>query len=70
MKPRVALVVGITFVLVAAVYYIAPVAFGGHVDYAGITMLLALAVAMSVMFWVLIAGTPRDPIEPSGPPGH
>ena len=70
MKPRVALFVGVTFAVVAAIYYFAPSAFGGHVDYAGITMLLALAVAMSVKFWVLIAGTPRDPIEPSGPPGH
>ena len=70
MRPRVAVLIGITFVVVAAVYYIAPLAFGGHVDYAGITMLLALAVAMSIMFYVLIAGSPRDPIEPSGPPGH
>ena len=69
MKPRLALAVGITFVVVAAIYYFAPVMFGGHVDYAGITMLLALSVAMSVMFYVLIAGTPREPAEPSGPSG-
>ena len=70
MKPRLAVLIGVTFVTVAGVYYFFPIAFGGHLDYAGITMLLALAVAMSMMFYVLIAGSARDPSEPSDPRGH
>ncbi len=70
MKPRLAVLIGVTFVIVAGLYYIFPSVLGGHLDYAGITMLLALAVAMSMMFYVLIAGSPRDPSEPSDPRGH
>ena len=70
MKPRIAILIGVTFVVVTVVYYFFPIVFGGHVDLAGITMLLALAVAMSVMFYVLMAGSPRDPGESSGPTGH
>jgi hypothetical protein len=70
MKPRLAILIGVTFVVVTVAYYSFPVYLGGHVDLAGITMLLALAVAMSVMFYVLLAGSPRDPGESSGSTGH
>lgn len=70
MKPRLAILVGVTFVIVAASYYAFPILFGGHVDYAGVTMLLALSVAMTVLFYVLLAGSPRDEGERSGPSGH
>ncbi len=59
MNPRFAVLVGITFVIVGAIYYVAPVTLGGHVDFAGLTMLLFLAVAMSLLFYVLLAGSPR-----------
>jgi hypothetical protein len=59
MNPRISVLVGITFVVVGAVYYGAPLAFGGHVDFAGLTMLLFLSVAMTLLFYVLLAGSPR-----------
>jgi hypothetical protein len=60
MKPRLAVLVGVTFVVVAIVFYLLPVLGNGHLDYAGLTMILALSVAMSMMFYVLMAGSPRD----------
>ena len=59
MNPRIAVLVGVTFIIVGAVYYAAPVAFGGHVDFAGLTMLIFLSVAMTLLFYVLLAGSPR-----------
>ena len=70
MNPRVAVLIGVTFIVVGIAYYVFPIAFGGHVDWAGLTMLIALSVAMSLMFYVLLAGSPREPGEPSGPAGH
>jgi hypothetical protein len=60
MKPRLAALIGVTFVVVAVVFYLLPYLTNGHIDYAGLTMILALSVAMSMMFYVLMAGTPRD----------
>jgi hypothetical protein len=31
-----------------------------HVDYAGVTMLCVLGIAMALMAYVLIAGSPND----------
>jgi hypothetical protein len=59
MNPRISVLIGITFILVGAVYYLAPVALGGYVDFAGLTMLLFLSVAMTLLFYVLLAGSPR-----------
>jgi hypothetical protein len=58
--PRNALVIGLVFVVVAIVYwYVQP--FGlVHLDYAGVTMLAALGIAMGLMAYVLIAGSPND----------
>jgi hypothetical protein len=58
--PRNALVVGAVFVGVAIVYwYVQP--FGlTHLDYAGVTMLAVLGIAMGLMAYVLIAGSPSD----------
>jgi hypothetical protein len=58
-NPRISVLIGATFVIVGAVYYGAPIAFGGHVDFAGLTMLLFLSVAMTLLFYVLLAGSPR-----------
>lgn len=58
--PRNAIAVGITFVVIGAIYWAVPYFGGWHVDYAGTTMLLVLGIAMSVMAYVLIAGSPND----------
>jgi hypothetical protein len=59
MNPRVSVLIGITFIVVGGVYYGAAAAFGGHIDFAGVTMLLFLSVAMTLLFYVLLAGSPR-----------
>ena len=59
MNPRISVLIGITFFVVGAVFYSAPVAFGGYVDFAGFTMLIFLSVAMTLLFYVLLAGSPR-----------
>ena len=59
MNPRLAVLIGVTFVIVATAYYLAPTVFGGHVDFAGLTMLIVLSAAMTIMFYVLIASLPR-----------
>jgi hypothetical protein len=58
--PRNAALVGILFLLIALVYWVVPYVGQWHIDYAGVTMLLALGVAMALMFYVLVAGSPSD----------
>jgi hypothetical protein len=58
--PRNALIVGGMFVAIAIVYWAAPYFGNGHVDFAGLTLLGALGVAMALMAYVLVAGSPRD----------
>jgi hypothetical protein len=58
--PRNAALVGILFVVIAVVYWGVPYFGGWHLDYAGVTMLAALGVAMAIMFYVLIAGSAKD----------
>jgi hypothetical protein len=58
--PRNAALVGIIFVVIGVVYWAVPYFVGGHVDYAGVTMLIVLGIAMSLMAWVLVAGSPND----------
>ncbi|HUP54760.1 MAG TPA: hypothetical protein VM408_04570 [Methylomirabilota bacterium] len=58
--PRNAIFVGLIFVVIAVVFWAVP-AFGGwHVDYAGVTMLAILGIAMALMAYVLIVGSPSD----------
>ena len=58
MSPRRAALVGILFILIAGFYYVFPYLVDpSAIDYAGITMLIALGVAMSLMAYVLVAGT-------------
>jgi hypothetical protein len=58
--PRNAAAVGLMFVLVGLIYWAVP-AFGGwHIDYAGVTMLVFLGVAIAIMAYVLVAGSPND----------
>ncbi len=58
--PRNAAIVGIAFIVVGAVFWAAPVLSGGHLDYAGLTLLVVLGISMAIMSYVLIAGSPRD----------
>ena len=55
--PRNSVFVGLLFVIIAVIYWAVPTVGGWHVDYAGTTMLLALGVAMSLLAYVLIAGS-------------
>jgi hypothetical protein len=57
MQPRRAVLIGVLFLVIAALYWIGPYLAGFMIDYAGITMLVALAVAMSIMAYVLLAGS-------------
>ena len=58
--PRNAALVGIVFVIVAVVYWAVPYFGGWHLDYAGTTMLVALGIAMALMAYVLVAGSPSE----------
>jgi hypothetical protein len=53
-------VVGLTFALAGALYWVVQAVAGWPVDYAGVTMLLLLGVATSILAYVLIAGSPND----------
>lgn len=59
MSPRRAAAVGVFFIVDALAYFLAPSVLGGHVDFAGVTMLIALGASMSILFYVLIAGQSR-----------
>ena len=58
--PRNAIFVGLLFVVVGAIYFTVQTVAGWQVDYAGVTLLALLGVAMGVMAYVLIAGSPND----------
>ena len=58
--PRNAALVGIIFIAIAFVFWALPTYGGWHVDYAGVTMLFALGIAMAIMAYVLVAGSPND----------
>lgn len=58
--PRNAALVGIVFVVFGAIFWAVPTYGGWHVDYAGVTMLVFLGVAMALMAYVLVAGSSRE----------
>jgi hypothetical protein len=58
--PRNTIIIGGAFVVVAAVYALGAVPLGYDIEWAGVTMLAALGVAMALMFYVLIAGSSKD----------
>lgn len=61
MTPRKAAVVGIVFIVIAVIYWAFPTLIDPkHVDFAGITMLVALGGAMSIMAYVLFAGLSKN----------
>jgi hypothetical protein len=55
--PRNVFVIAVVFIFIAVVYWAVPTIGHWHVDYAGTTMLVALGIAMSLMAYVLIAGS-------------
>ena len=61
MNPRRAALVGIVFVVLAVVYVaFTTVVDPSRVDYAGLTLLIALGGATSIMAYVLFAGLSRS----------
>jgi uncharacterized membrane protein len=58
--PRNSIIVGLVFVIVAAIYWAVPYFGGWHLDYAGVTMLALLGVAVALMAYVLVAGSTND----------
>jgi len=60
MTPRRAALVGLVFPLIAVLYFVAPTVLGGTVDWAGLTMLIALGAATSLMAYVLFAGVAKS----------
>jgi hypothetical protein len=58
--PRNAALVGLLFVAIAFVYWLAPYLGNGHIDYAGMVMLFALGIAMALMAYVLVAGSSSE----------
>jgi hypothetical protein len=58
--PRNAIFVGLAFSIVGAIYLGVQLASGFSPDYAGATLLILLGIAMGVMAYVLIAGSPND----------
>ena len=58
--PRNAAMVGIIFIVIGFLYWGLAELGKYHVDYAGVTMLILLGVAVSILAYVLIAGSPND----------
>ena len=59
-RPVYAIAIGVLFIVLATVYYAVPFITGGHVDWSGMVMLAALGIAMGLMAYVLMAGSPSD----------
>ncbi|GAC1663091.1 MAG: hypothetical protein NVS9B8_01510 [Candidatus Limnocylindrales bacterium] len=58
--PRNAALIGIIFIVIAVIFWAVPYFGGWHVDYAGVTMLAVLGIAMGLMAYVLVAGSSSD----------
>jgi hypothetical protein len=58
--PRNAALAGIIFIVIGALYWGLAEVGKFHVDYAGVTMLGVLGIAMAIMFYVLVAGSSND----------
>ncbi len=58
--PRNIALIGISFVTVGAIYALGAVPLGYQIEWAGVTMLGALGIALSIMAYVLIAGSTGD----------
>ena len=60
MNPRRAALVGLVFVAIAIFYWLFQYLSGATIDYAGITLLLALGGAMSLVAYTLVRGLAGD----------
>jgi hypothetical protein len=58
--PRNAIAVGLFFSVVGVIYWLVQYQANFEADIAGVTMLILLGVAVSIMAYVLIAGSPND----------
>lgn len=58
--PRNVAIIGVAFIAIGALYALGAVPLGYHIEWAGVTMLGALGIAMSLMAYVLIAGSSGD----------
>ena len=58
--PRNAALVGIIFVAIGFIYWAVPYLGGWHLDYAGVTMLIVLGIAMALMAYFLVAGSSSE----------
>jgi hypothetical protein len=58
--PRNAVFIGLIFFVIGVFYFVLANVGGFHVDYAGTTMLGVLGIAMAILFYVLIAGSPNE----------
>jgi hypothetical protein len=58
--PRNAALLGIIFIVIGVIYWAVQTLAGWHVDYAGVTMLVVLGVAMALLAYVLVAGSSND----------
>ena len=58
--PRNAIIVGLMFSFIGVVYWFVQYSANFDADIAGVTLLLLLGVAVSIMAYVLIAGSPND----------
>jgi hypothetical protein len=56
-RRRNSIVIGVTFVVISAAYGGLAQPLGYHIEWAGVTMLLALGVALGVLSYVLSAGS-------------
>ncbi|MES2209565.1 MAG: hypothetical protein V4515_05195 [Chloroflexota bacterium] len=58
--PRNVAIIGIAFIAAGGLYALGAVPLGYHIEWAGVTMLGALGIAMSLMAYVLVAGSSED----------
>jgi len=58
--PRNAALLGIIFVMIGVIYWAVPYFGHWHLDYAGVTMLAVLGIAMALIAYVLVAGSSND----------
>lgn len=59
-RSRNAIFIAILFVVVGLAYLVLAEPLHYRIEWAGVTMLVALGAAMGLMAYVLIVGTPRD----------
>ena len=59
-RSRNAIAIGILFLVVGLAYLLLAEPLHYRIEWAGVTMLVALGAAMGLMAYVLVAGSPRD----------